>query len=79
MDCMVAMERTAGARTECLAQIFGRHVPDCREVRRCVGPEQVQANRLRAQDTPSSARMHDIRNNLDRNHRTHVGISLVSI
>ena len=37
MDCMVARERTAGARRECLAQVFGRHVPDGREVRRCVG------------------------------------------
>ena len=40
-DCMVARERNVGARTECLAQIFGRHVPDGREVRRCVGPKQV--------------------------------------
>ena len=53
MECMVARERTAGARTECLAQIFGRHVPDGREVRRCVGPEQVRTVRLRANVTPT--------------------------
>ena len=38
MECMVARERTAGARRECLAQMFRRHVPDGREVRRCVRP-----------------------------------------
>jgi len=48
VDCMVARERTAGARRECLAQVFGRHVPDGREVRRCVGPESRTVNRLRA-------------------------------
>ena len=33
-----------GARTECLAQRFGRHIPDGREVRRCVGPTQFSRN-----------------------------------
>ena len=41
MDCMVARERTAGARRECLDQMFRRHVPDGREVRRCVGPVRL--------------------------------------
>ena len=55
MFCMVARERTVGARRECLAQMFSRHVPDCREARRCVGPEQIGDSQLDTHDTPTLA------------------------